>query len=130
MLAKVEAECGAAAAPGWKRFLTGLWLSGLRLREAIDLSWDGGRGIVVDMNRKRPMFVIAAESEKGNKDRILPMVLSSNDKPQPWAPSAELSTVPDGDESIMWAVNDHAFGIGAGTDAKEPPGGSQYDQVG
>ena len=40
MLLKVPAVVGDEAAESWHRFLTGLWLSGLRLGEAMTLSWD------------------------------------------------------------------------------------------
>lgn len=63
--------CGKGAA-SYKRLLRGLWLSGLRLGEAIKLSWDGNEGLRVSMDGERPMFIISAESEKGFKDRHLP----------------------------------------------------------
>lgn len=39
---------GEKYVPGWHRSLKGLWLSGLRLSEAIDLSWDEPGRIQVD----------------------------------------------------------------------------------
>jgi integrase len=57
----------------WKGLLEGLWLSGLRLGEALELSWDFDAGISVDLTGKFPCFVIAAESEKGFRDRRLPI---------------------------------------------------------
>jgi integrase len=57
----------------WKGFLEGLWLSGLRLGEALALSWEAESGISVDLSGKYPCFVISAESEKGFRDRRLPM---------------------------------------------------------
>jgi len=49
----------------WKGLLEGLWLSGLRLGEALELSWDIDAGISVDLTGKYPCLIISAESEKG-----------------------------------------------------------------
>lgn len=57
----------------WKGLLEGLWLSGLRLGEALELSWDIDSGISVDLTGKYPCLMIAAESEKGFRDRRLPI---------------------------------------------------------
>lgn len=62
-----------AAAPVWRRLLLGLKLSGLRLGEALNLSWDDQTKILVDLSGKRPMLKILAELEKGGKDRIHPI---------------------------------------------------------
>lgn len=53
----------------WQHLIKGLWLSGLRLGEALDLHWTNETRIRPDGNFLR----IPSESEKGNKDRILPM---------------------------------------------------------
>lgn len=58
---------------GWKYFLEGLWWSGLRVSEAINLYWDRRDRISVDFSGEFPMFRILAEFEKGKRDRILPM---------------------------------------------------------
>jgi len=73
MLDKAAAVMGNAAAPSWRYLLKGLWRSGLRLSEALALTWDGDGGMRVDVNGRYPMFHIRAESEKGNQDRTLPM---------------------------------------------------------
>lgn len=57
----------------WRRLLRGLWLSGLRLGEAIDLWWDREDRMHVDLSAKRPMLRIHAEQEKGGQDRLLPI---------------------------------------------------------
>ncbi|QDT56888.1 site-specific tyrosine recombinase XerC [Caulifigura coniformis] len=57
---------------GWRFLLRGLWWSGLRLGEAMQLSWDTP-GMMVDLTGKRPMLRILAGSEKGHKDRLLPL---------------------------------------------------------
>jgi len=57
-----------------KFLLNGLWLSGLRLGEALSLTWDQwADGIRVDLSGKYAKLLIAAEDEKGGKDRVYPM---------------------------------------------------------
>lgn len=73
MLAKVSDVVGEAAAPAWRRYLRGLWLSGLRLAESLELTWDNPRKLCLDFDGKRPMLRIPAALEKGNRDRLLPM---------------------------------------------------------
>lgn len=61
-------------AAAWEFYLRGLWLSGLRLQESLDLSWEPGGGLWVDLDTGEfPRLRILAESEKGHKDRVLPM---------------------------------------------------------
>lgn len=57
----------------WKGFLQGLWLSGLRLAEALALSWDLDAEISIDLTGKYPCLCIRAEAEKGFRDRQLPL---------------------------------------------------------
>ena len=57
----------------WKRYLWGLWLSGLRLEESTILSWDNDSLFAVDLSGKHPRMRIYAEAEKGNQDRFLPI---------------------------------------------------------
>jgi integrase len=73
MLAAVPAVVGADRAEPWTFLLRGLWLSGLRLSEALSLSWDEPREIRVDLTGPRPMLRIPAEREKGRQDRLLPL---------------------------------------------------------
>ncbi len=73
ILAKIPSVIPSRNVPDWKRFLLGLWHSGLRLDEAIWLSWKPGPHISVDMTGKYPLFRIPAEGEKGFKDRLTPM---------------------------------------------------------
>jgi len=73
MLDRTSAVVGDKAAPSWKHYLTGLWWSGLRLSESLDLSWDDPTKPRVDLTGRRPVFLIGSEHEKGHKDRILPM---------------------------------------------------------
>ena len=73
LLSKTESVVGKEQADCWRFLLRGLWWSGLRVGEALKLSWTDERELVIDLSGKRPMFRIRAEAEKGRKDRILPM---------------------------------------------------------
>jgi integrase len=58
----------------WQHLLRGLWLSGLRLGEALNLWWnDRPDKISVDMSGRFTMLRIPAELEKGHKDRLHPV---------------------------------------------------------
>ncbi len=57
----------------WQGLREGLCLSGLRLGEALELSWDVDAEICVDLTGKYPCLVIDAESEQGFRDRRLPI---------------------------------------------------------
>ncbi len=73
MLAKCAEVVGAEAAASWSYYLNGLWLSGLRLSESLELWWDRDDKLCVDLDGKHPMLRIPGELEKGNKDRLLPI---------------------------------------------------------
>jgi integrase len=73
MLAKTEAVVGEEAAQSWRHFLRGLWWSGLRLAESLELYWDRDDRLRVDLSVKRPMLWIPGALEKGNEDRLLPI---------------------------------------------------------
>lgn len=74
MLAKVEEVVGTDAAPAWSHYLRGLWASGLRLSESLELWWDREDRLLPTFPKKgRPMLRIPAELEKGHADRLLPM---------------------------------------------------------
>ncbi len=70
---KRQAEHMAAIAPMFRRLLRGLWLSGLRLSEAMNLTWDNDHALRVDLSGRRPMLHIPAALDKGKKDRLLPI---------------------------------------------------------
>jgi integrase len=75
MLAAVPKVIGddPAIVETWKRYLRGLWLSGLRLGESLELYWDRDDRLCVDLSGKRPMLRIPAPLEKGKQDRQLPI---------------------------------------------------------
>ena len=73
MLSNAPKVVGKNQVESWKFLLKGLWWSGLRLGEALKLSWDNPKDLMVDLSGKRPFLRIQGESEKGKKDRTLPL---------------------------------------------------------
>lgn len=57
----------------WRYYLQGLWWSGLRLAESLELWWDRDDRLCVDLSGDFPMLWIPAECEKGHQDRLLPI---------------------------------------------------------
>jgi integrase len=72
MLAKVP-DVRPKDVARWEHYLTGLWLSGLRLEESLRLTWDADGEFSVDLGGRYPRFRIYAEAEKGHRNRLLPM---------------------------------------------------------
>lgn len=62
----------------WKRLLRGLWASGLRLGEALELRWYDGP-IHIETCGKRPAVRFSGVSQKNRKDQVVPIV------PEFWA---------------------------------------------
>jgi integrase len=60
-------------AEDWRRFLKALWLSGLRLGEACQLSWDTDAPFSIDLSGRRPRFRIEGYSQKSGNDELLLM---------------------------------------------------------
>lgn len=74
MLKAVETSLKPRQHESMKFLLRGLWLSGLRLGEALSLTWDQwADGIRVDLSGKYAMLLIPAEGEKGGRDRTYPV---------------------------------------------------------
>ena len=74
MLDVTESVVGAESAESWRFLLEGLWWSGLRLGEAMNLTWHSSDTLFLDFeSSKYPMFRISGSAEKGGKDRLLPM---------------------------------------------------------
>jgi integrase len=57
----------------WVRYLTGLWLSGLRLGESVAFSWDADAPFAVDLSGRRPRFRIRGGAQKSGQDELTPM---------------------------------------------------------
>lgn len=66
-------EISPAVIESWRHYLRGLWLSGLRLAESLELYWDRDDRLCIDLSGRFPMLRIPAELEKGHKDRLLPI---------------------------------------------------------
>jgi integrase len=60
-------------APEWQTFLEALWWSGLRLGEALTLSWTDEQFITVDMSGPHPRLRIEAGQDKSQAERLLPV---------------------------------------------------------
>ena len=74
LLEKTASSVGKGAAPSWKYLLRGLWWSGLRISEAVNLFWDGNEGIILRaIDRSEPVFEIPASEQKNNTTQTLPM---------------------------------------------------------
>jgi integrase len=58
----------------WQRYITGLWLSGLRRGESIILSWDDDSPFAVDLSGRHPRFRIYGKAQKSRKDETLPLM--------------------------------------------------------
>jgi integrase len=70
MIAAVPAVVGEAHAPGWQTLLRGLWLTGLRINEALVLSWDSPPLRVELEGTARPRIIIFGEGQKSREDEI------------------------------------------------------------
>jgi integrase len=74
MLKKTKKVVGEKYRNSWRWLMRGLFLSGLRLGEALRLTWDDPDGLHVHgIDRRRPMLCIHVEDEKGKQDRLLPI---------------------------------------------------------
>jgi len=56
----------------WDRLIRGLWLSGLRIGEAVALSWTDGP-FQVDTTGKHPRFRIQGDGQKSGRAELAPM---------------------------------------------------------
>jgi integrase len=69
----VSASTGNDVVEGYRRLLRGLWFSGLRISEAMRLSWDELAGVRVDLSGKLPMIDFAGQFQKNGKDQRIPI---------------------------------------------------------
>ncbi|MCC6124719.1 MAG: site-specific integrase [Pirellulales bacterium] len=88
MLAAVD-KVRPADAEKWRRLLTGLWHSGLRLGEALSLSWDYEAPFRIDLSGKRPVFIIRAAGQKSRRDETAPLTPEFAEWLQATFPEAE-----------------------------------------
>ncbi|HEX4069868.1 MAG TPA: site-specific integrase [Planctomycetaceae bacterium] len=61
------------SAPSWRHLLNGLWLSGLRINEAMHLHWSDEQRLCVDLDSGRPMLRISKSFNKSRKPERFPM---------------------------------------------------------
>lgn len=73
MLQVVPDVTGEGPAESWRRLLRGLWLSGLRLEEAMQLHWTDDRLLTVDLTDRRPTLRIQERGQKSRKFQHLPI---------------------------------------------------------
>ena len=66
-------EADPTAIASWRHYLTGLWWSGLRLRESLALSWEPRAGLSVDIAGKYPMLRIRGDAQKSGRDQLYPV---------------------------------------------------------
>ncbi len=71
LLEHVDEIVGKEAAPSWRHFIDGLWLSGLRIGESLELFWDDDSKLRVVYVDGDTLLRIPADLEKGHKDRLL-----------------------------------------------------------
>jgi integrase len=73
MLKATAAVVGKERAASWRRFLIGLWLSGLRLREAMQLGWHKGPHLSIDQQGDRLRLRIPGHQQKSREDQVCPV---------------------------------------------------------
>lgn len=73
MLDQVDRSMSPIQQSGWKHLLRGLWWSGLRLEESLNLWWDRLDRISIDLSSGRPALWIPAELQKSNQDTLYPV---------------------------------------------------------
>ena len=73
LAAMLLATRGFADARQWRRNLRCLWLSGLRLGEAIALSWDDFATLHIDLSGQTPWLIVPGDSNKDGDDHLLPI---------------------------------------------------------
>lgn len=73
MLERTGSVVGNDQSPEWQRLLEGLWWSGLRLEEAISLSWDDAASVHIDLTGKFPAMVFPAPVNKSRKEQRVPI---------------------------------------------------------
>jgi len=73
MLDKVPDVVRIEEVEQYRLFMRGLWLSGLRISEAAQLSWECYDAVHVDLTGRRPMIDFSGEGQKNGKDQVIPI---------------------------------------------------------
>ena len=72
-IAQACRECRPNDHEAWLRFIEGMWACGLRINEALILSWDEGPFQFDLISFEYPVFRILAEGQKSYRDEFVPM---------------------------------------------------------
>lgn len=73
-LKAMRKHVGESRYPSWKRLMRGLWLSGLRLGESLNLWWDRDDMIMpLNVNGRRPVLSIPGRLQKSKQDQTCPL---------------------------------------------------------
>lgn len=70
---EAQEKVAAANRPAWERLLRGLWMSGLRLGEAVNLTWDDPAWPMLVLTGKKPLLWIPAACQKSGRDSLTPL---------------------------------------------------------
>lgn len=73
MLRATPGIVGDDHTPSWRHLLKGLWLSGLRLDEALNLTWDDPTRLHIILDRKFPLLGLTMDYQKNFRDQISPL---------------------------------------------------------
>lgn len=74
LLSVVDQVVEPQFADSWRQLLRGLWLSGLRLGEALRLSWDTDGLVVVDLeSSKHGRLIFRSAGQKSRKNQTVPI---------------------------------------------------------
>lgn len=74
LLAAMHKHVGAPRFASWERLLKGLWLSGLRLGESLNVWWDNPQKIVpLNIDGRRPTLCVPGSEQKNRKDQTCPL---------------------------------------------------------
>lgn len=88
MLSCTEEVVGTKAAESWRHVLRGLWSSGLRLEELMNVSWDDENAIrPIWQKRRLPVLYIPATKQKNETEEAIPLL--------PWFENLLLETPED-----------------------------------
>lgn len=73
MIKAIPEVVGENGKESWEFLLYGLWWSGLRISEAMDLHWTDDSNITIDFSGEYPMFAFQAHAQKNRKMQYTPM---------------------------------------------------------
>ncbi len=73
VLQAVPKVVGDERAESWRHLLNGLWLSGLRISEAMRLSWDNPSLPMVETSGRHVMLSMPAAHQKNHQSQLLPI---------------------------------------------------------